>query len=55
MNLDAAARKAGLDESEIRALRLLAKALGLQILYVEIVPPGRQSETQRKKVFNYDE
>ena len=53
MKFKSRAKRAGLNESEIRDLRLLAKALGLRIRYVEIVPPG-QRDKPRKEIFNYD-
>lgn len=55
MKFKAKAKRAGLDDSEIRDLKLLARALGLRIRYVEIVPADRQEAPKRKKVFNYDE
>lgn len=55
MKLKAKAKRAGLDESETRDLKLLARALGIRILSVEVVPAERQAEPKRRKAFNYDE
>ena len=55
MNIKAKAKKAGLDESETRDLRLLARALGIRIRSVEVAPAEKQAEPKRRKVFNYDE
>lgn len=55
MRTKAKAKKAGLDESETRDLRLLARALRIRIRSVEIVPAEKQAEQKRRKVFNYDE
>lgn len=55
MKFKAKAKRAGLDNSEIRNLKLLARALGLRIRYVEVVPADRQAEPKKRRVFNYDE
>ena len=55
MRVKAKAKRAGLDESETRDLKLLAKALGIRILSVEVIPEKKQAEPKRRKVFNYDE
>lgn len=55
MKIKAKAKRAGLDESETRDLKLLAKALGIRIRSVEVIPAGKQEEPKRRKVFNYDE
>jgi hypothetical protein len=55
MKFKAKAKRAGLDESETRDLRLLARALGIRIRSVEVIPAEKQTEPKRRKVFNYDE
>lgn len=55
MKFKAKAKRAGLDESETRDLRLLARALGIRIRSVEVVPVEKQDQPKRRKVFNYDE
>lgn len=55
MKIKAKAKRAGLDESEARDLKLLARALGIRIRSVEIVPAENQDQPKRRKAFNYDE
>lgn len=55
MKLKAKAKRAGLDESETRDLKLLARALGIRIRSAEVIPAEKQEEPKRRKVFNYDE
>ena len=55
MKFKAKAKRAGLDESEARDLKLLARALGIRIRSVEVIPEEKQEEPKRRKVFNYDE
>ena len=55
MRIKAKAKRAGLDESEARDLKLLARALGIRIRSVEVVPAEKQDQPKRGKVFNYAE
>ena len=55
MKFKAKARRAGLDDGEIRDLKLLAQALGIRIRSVEVISEEQQVPPGRKKVFNYDE
>lgn len=55
MKIKAKAKRAGLDESEARDLKLLARALGIRIRSVEVIPTEKQAEPKRRRVFDYDE
>lgn len=55
MKFKAKAKRAWLNESEARDLKLLARALGIRIRSVEVIPAEKQVEPKRRKVFNYDE
>lgn len=55
MKLKAKAKRAGLNESEARDLKLLARALGIRIRSVEVIPAEKQAEPKRRKAFDYDE
>lgn len=55
MKIKAKVKRAGLDESEARDLKLLARALGIRIRSVEVIPAKKQAEPKRRKIFNYDE
>lgn len=44
MKLKAKAKRAGLNESEARDLKLLARALGIRIRSVEVIPAEKQAE-----------
>lgn len=55
MKIKAKAKRAGLDESEARDLKLLARALGIRIRSVEVIPAEKQDQPKRRRVFNYDE
>lgn len=55
MKFKAKAKQAGLDDSEIRDLKLLAQALRIRIRSVEVITEEQQVLPGRKKVFNYDE
>lgn len=55
MKIKAKAKRAGLNESEARDLKLLARALGIRIRSVEVIPAENQDQPKRRKAFNYDE
>lgn len=55
MKVKAKAKRARLNESETRDLKLLARALGIRIRSVEVIPAEKQAEPKRRKIFNYDE
>ena len=55
MKIKAKAKRVGLDESEARDLKLLARALGIRIRSVEVIPAEKQAKPKRRKIFNYDE
>lgn len=55
MKFKAKVKRAGLNESETRDLKLLARALGIRIRSVEVIPAEKQAEPKRRKIFNYDE
>lgn len=51
MKIKAKAKRAGLDESEARDLKLLARALGIRIRSVEVIPGRKTSRTEKEESF----